>query len=57
MANPPVAKLTIKGNPYERGYQHGSQAREMVHNGVAFYRRMWEENIGRSGEDLLDLAA
>ena len=57
MANPPVAKLTIKGNPYERGYQHGSQAREMIHNGVAFYRRMWEENIGRSREDLLDLAA
>ena len=57
MANPPVAKLTIMGKPYERGYQHGSQAREMVHSGVAFYSQMWEENIGRSREDLLALAA
>lgn len=57
MANPPVAKLTIKGKPYERGYQHGSQAREMVHSGVAFYSQMWERNIGRSRGDLLDLAA
>ncbi len=57
MAHPPTAKLTIKGRPYERGCQHGSQAREMVHSGVAFYSRMWEENVGRSREDLLDLAA
>ena len=57
MANPPVAKLTIKGNPYERGYQYGSQAREMVHSGVAFYSQMWERNLGRRREDLFDLAA
>ncbi len=56
MTNSPVPKLTVKGNAYERGYQHGAQARQQVRAGVDFYTRMWEENIGRSRADLLALA-
>ena len=56
MSDSPVSKLTVKGNAYERGYQHGAQAREQVRAGVDFYTRMWEDNIGRSRADLLALA-
>ena len=56
MSNSPVPKLTARGNAYERGYQHGAQARQQVCAGVDFYTRMWEDNIGRSRADLLALA-
>ena len=50
-------KLVLTGAPFERGRQHGEQARETVRGGVDFYTRLWDQNTGRSREELLELAA
>ena len=50
-------KLVLTGAPFERGRQHGERARDMVRGGVEFYVRMWEQNTGRSREEVLELAS
>jgi isopenicillin-N N-acyltransferase-like protein len=57
MANSTVTKLILAGDAYERGRQHGSQARAKVHLGVEYYKRMWLDNLGGSVEELLTKAA
>lgn len=57
MTNSAVTKLTLTGNAYERGRQHGAQARAKVHLGVDYYKRMWIDNLGGSEEELLAKAA
>ena len=52
MSRPPAAKLQVSGSAHERGVQHGSQARELVHRGVEFYVHMWEQSGGSRREVL-----
>ena len=49
-------KLEISGNAFERGVQHGSQARDLVRKGVDFYVNMWEQNTHKSRAEVLELA-
>jgi hypothetical protein len=56
MTRPAVMKLEISGNAFERGVQHGSQARDLVRKGVDFYVNMWEQNTGKSRAEVLELA-
>ncbi len=51
-----ISKLTVRGDAYERGRQHGVQTRALVHEGVDFYTRMWTDNVGGDKEDVLALA-
>ena len=57
MSDSPVNKLTVRGDAYERGYQHGKLTRELVHAGVDFYTSMWVDNVGGNRADVLALAA
>ena len=56
MSNAHINKLTVHGNAYERGYQHGKQTRALIRDGVDFYTRMWLDNVGGDKADVLELA-
>ena len=57
MTRAPVAKIQVGGDAFERGVQHGSQARDLVRKGIEFYVHMWEQNTGGSREEVLERAA
>ena len=52
----PCPVLTLRGDAYERGRAHGTQARDRVRAGVAHYIGLWERNTERSRDELLELA-
>jgi len=37
-----LREITIKGNPYELGFQHGSQTKSAIHENVRFYFDLWK---------------
>lgn len=45
--------VTVKSpDPFERGRQYGSQAGELIQNGIAGYRRHFQSLLGKSWEDI-----
>ncbi len=56
MAEIPFPILTVKGPPFERGYQHGSQARDRILVGIETHRRSIKFFTGVDWADAVALA-
>ena len=48
--------ITVYGSPYERGFGYGSQARDLIKNGVEYYINLWINSLNISRDKILDKA-
>ena len=49
-------KIIVAGDARECGYQHGTQAADLIRKGVEFYVDIWESSTGRSRDELLEVS-
>ncbi|KAJ5219525.1 Peptidase C45 acyl-coenzyme A:6-aminopenicillanic acid acyl-transferase [Penicillium chermesinum] len=45
-----MIEISCSGSPYEIGFQHGSQAKALVHGSILFYREYFQRNSNMDWE-------
>lgn len=56
MAHEPYPIISVRGDAYNRGYQHGSQAGELIRKNVEYYLHLWETYSDMDRDYVLELA-
>jgi len=57
MASLPVAVISVRGKPFERGRQYGSQARRQIQKNVELYFDLWASLWGARRSQVLEWCA
>ena len=57
MASPRIPVLSVRGRPFERGQQYGSQARRQIHKNVELYFDLWGSLWGAKRPEVLEWCA
>ncbi len=53
----PFPVISVEGDAYACGKQHGSRAKELIHRNLDYYFGLWERTIGISKRDVLKQAS
>jgi len=57
MTSLPIPVISVRGKPFERGRQYGSQARKQIHKNVEFYFDLWGSLWGARRPEVLQWCA